>query len=82
MKNIMIWGIYALIGLCLCTLASCKDDDDNRKNDNAISIKLNEVGEENSKEGMAGKDLHIEGEVIAQAKIKGIRVELADAKTP
>lgn len=80
MKNIMIWGIYALIGLCLCTLASCKDDDDNRKNDNAISIKLNEVGEENSEEGMAGKDLHIEGEVIAQAKIKGIRVELADAK--
>lgn len=79
MKNNMIWGACALIGLCLCTLTSCKDDDNNKKNSNAISIKLNEVGKENSREGVAGKDLHIEGEIIAQAKIKGIKVELADA---
>ena len=80
MKSKMIWGAIALAGLCLGTLTSCKDDDNNANNNNDISIKIEEVGEGNSKEAIAGKDLHIEGEIIAMAKIKGIKVEMIDAK--
>lgn len=79
MKTRKFIGALALAIMCTCAVSSCKDDNNNHENNHDISIKLEEVGLENSKEAVAGSDLHVEAEVIALAKIKAVKVEIADA---
>ena len=78
MKKSILFGAFALMNLCLGTLTSCsKDNKDDDKT--PISIKLEEVGEDNSRKGTIGRDLHIEGDVLASARIKQIQVDLRAA---
>lgn len=69
------------VALMLCTftfvLSSCSNNDDPLVT--APVVTLAEVGEENSKEAIAGHDLHLEGELLAEALIARIDVTIASA---
>lgn len=65
-----------LIAIALTTglfFTSCEKDDET--NPNPV-ITLFELGYENSKIGYAGSDLHIEAEIVAEAKIDYVTVEI------
>lgn len=66
----------ALFGL---SLTSCSNDDDDNNVSN-ISIKLDEIGEKNAKEAVAGTDLHIAATILADAQIKTLKVEIKNAE--
>lgn len=69
------------VALMLCTfssiLSSCNNNDD--PSVSAPVAALAEVGEENSKEAIAGQDLHLEGDLQAEALIARIEVVVASA---
>ncbi len=65
-----------LLSVGMMTLTSCKDE--TSQSEKNISIRLEEVGYENSKMVIAGKDLHVEAHVLADAKIKSINIDLVD----
>lgn len=71
-----------LLGVFTLMLSSCDDDDDKPTVAKPVAT-LAEVGEENSKEATAGKDLHLEGELEAEGLINRIDLLItsADGKT-
>ena len=78
MKKIIF--LAATMLLCVFTLVftSCDSDDDQQTLPKPVAA-LAEVGEENCKEAVAGKDLHLEGDLEAQGLIARIDVSIASA---
>ncbi len=75
MKKINVFGAALLLCLSASVFTSCDDNNDEPKA-NAPVVNIAEVGEENSKEAVAGKDLHLEGELVADGLIKRIDIEI------
>ena len=75
MKKNLVFAAFLLLSLCMFTFSSC-DDDDETENVVKPVINLSEVGEENSKTGIAGSDLHLEGEITAENLISRIDIEI------
>ena len=62
-----------IIPLMATVFSACSDDDDD---DTTINIDLEEVGHDNSKEGVIGDDMHLEANITADDLIKQIDVKL------
>lgn len=75
MNKKLVWGVSLLLNLCLLILPSCSSDDDDNSPAKPV-INLTEIGSENSKIGVAGNDLHLEGSIIADGVIKQIDIEI------
>lgn len=75
MNKKLVWGVALLLNLCLLAFSSCSSDDDDDNPAKPV-INLTEVGSENSKIGVAGNDLHLEGSIIADGLIKQIDIEI------
>lgn len=75
-RNSLLFAFIALLGICTFALTSCSDDDDEKPDASQPIITLSEVGEENSKEAVAGSDLHLEGDLLAENLIKSIDIEV------
>ena len=75
MKKKIVFAAFLLLNLCMFTFSSC-DDDDEKEVVGKPAIDLKEVGEENSKTGIAGSDLHLEGEITAENLISRIDIEI------
>lgn len=73
MKKNLVLTVVLLMGLCMFTFSSC---DDEKESTGKPIVGLNEVGKENSKTGIAGSDLHLEGEIIAENLIRRIDIEI------
>ena len=71
MKKSLFMAAVLLLSLCMFTFSAC-DDNEEDKNVGKPVVALNEVGEENSKTAIAGSDLHLEGEITAENRIKRI----------
>lgn len=78
MKKKIFLGAFALVSLCLGTLTSCSEDDDPKFQE--LTIKLEEIGAKNSKEATIGRAIHLEGTIVALAKIKEIKAEILNGK--
>ena len=75
MKKSLFMVAVLLLSLCMFTFSAC-DDNEEDKNVGKPVVALNEVGEENSKTAIAGSDLHLEGEITAENRIKRIDIEI------
>lgn len=75
MNKLFSIAATVLLGLSAVAFTSCDDEKDEPKAAAPV-VNLAEVGEENSKEAVAGKDLHLEGEIVADGLIKRIDVEI------
>ena len=78
MKKILFLAASVLFCVFSLVLSSCSDDDDSKSVAKPVAT-LAEVGEENSKEAIAGKDLHLEGDLLAEGLIARIDVTIATA---
>lgn len=79
MKKIIFLAASVLCCVLSIALSSCSNDDDNELNVSKPTATLAEVGEENCKEATAGKDLHLEGDLLAEGLIARIDVTIATA---
>ncbi len=79
MKKIFILSATVLFCAFSLVLSSCNSDDDPLVSVAKPVATLAEVGEENSKEATAGKDLHLEGDLEAEGLIARINVTIATA---
>lgn len=79
MKKIIFLAASVLFCVFSLVLSSCSDDDDPKQEVAKPVAALAEVGEENSKEATAGKDLHLEGDLLADGLIARIDVTIATA---
>lgn len=77
MKKIMIMAASVLCCVLSMVVASCDNGDEPTVAKPVAT--LAEVGEENSKEATAGKDLHLEGDLEAEGLIARIDVTVATA---
>ena len=82
MKKIIFLAASMLLCVFSLVFTSCDSDDDSQTLPKPVAT-LAEVGEENCKEAVAGKDLHLEGDLEAQGLIARIDVSIAsvDGKT-
>ena len=64
MKKIIFIAASVLFCVFSLVLSSCSDDDDAKQSVAKPVVALAEVGKENSKEAIAGKDLHFKGQVV------------------
>lgn len=78
MKKILSLAAAALLGVFSLTFSSCDNEDDPQDVAKPVAA-LAEVGEENSKEATVGKDLHLEGDLLAEGLIARIDVTIATA---
>ena len=76
MKQRILWGTILFLSMSLFIFSSCSSDDDDDNNPTKPAINLTEVGSKNSKIGVAGSDLHLEGSIVADGMIKQIDVEI------
>lgn len=74
-----LFGVFALLCMALFSFTSCDDDAKDKKED-AIKFSNIEIGKENSKEVVAGEDLHVEFNIVAENKIKSLVLFMADDK--
>ena len=79
MKKIALLAASALLLMNIFVLSSCSDDDDSKPVAPVPVVSIEEVGEENCKEVVAGKDLHVEGNLEAQGGIATIDVAIVSA---
>ena len=79
MKKIIFLAASVLFCVFSLVLSSCSDDDDPKQDIAKPVAALAEVGEENCKEATAGKDLHLEGDLLADGLIARIDVTIATA---
>ncbi len=79
MKKILFLAASVLFCVFSLVFTSCSDDDDPKPSVAKPVAALAEVGEENSKEATAGKDLHLEGDLVAEGLIARIDVTIATA---
>ena len=77
MKKIIFLTVSVLFSIFSLVFTSCSNDDDPTAAKPVAA--LAEVGEENSKEAVAGKDLHLEGDLTAEGLIARIDVTIATA---
>ncbi len=77
MKAKLIYAVLMLLATPVMFL-SC-DKNDNLETTDKPVIELSEVGEENSKTAVAGKDLHLEGELVAEGLIAKIDLSIKSA---
>lgn len=77
MKKIIFIAASVLFCVFSLVLSSCSDDDDAKQSVAKPVVALAEVGKENSKEAIAGKDLHLEGDLVADGLIARIDVTIA-----
>lgn len=75
MKKSILFAATLLLSVFTAMLSSCSNDDDKPTVAKPVAT-LAEVGEENSKEATAGKDLHLEGELTAEGLIARIDVSV------
>lgn len=75
MKKKFLFAANLLLALCLFTFSSC-DDDDNQDGIEKPVVSLEEVGANNTKTVIAGNDLHLEVEIVAENRIKRIDIEI------
>lgn len=75
MKKFFHCAVIALSAISIAALSSCSNDDDEPKAEKP-SVTLTEVGHDNTKTVEAGKDLHLEAEILAPGVIKEIEVEI------
>lgn len=71
--NTKIKSTVLLLALGALVFTSCKKDEPTLS---APKITLSELGHENEKVAYAGTDLHVEAEIIAEAKIKTVTIEI------
>jgi len=76
MKKIIISSAAVLLSVFSMVLTSCSDDKEDKVG-NAPVVKLEEVGHKNSKEAVAGGDMHLEGNIFAENLIQRIDVTIA-----
>ena len=62
-----------------CWLTACSSDDDDKTP--APSVKLTEVGHDNSLAAHPGHELHVEASIVAEGTIKQINVIIAHTKS-
>lgn len=74
MNKKVVWGVLVLLSLCLIGFTSCSDDEDEKLPKPVID--LTEIGTENSKVGVAGSDLHLEGTITSEGLIQRIDIEI------
>lgn len=79
MKKILFITASVLLSVFSLMLASCDNSDEPQPTTAKPIATLAEVGEENSKEAVAGKDLHLEGNLEAEGLIARIDVTIASA---
>jgi len=79
MKKILMMAASVLLCVFSLLFASCDSNDDPQPTVAKPVAALAEVGEENSKEAVAGKDLHLEGDLEAEGLIARIDVTIASA---
>ena len=79
MKKILFLAASVLFCVFSLVFTSCDSDDDPQPSVAKPVAALAEVGEENSKEATAGKDLHLEGDLEAEGLIARIDVTIATA---
>ena len=79
MKKIVFLAATVLFCVFSLVLSSCDSNDDPQPSVAKPVAALAEVGEENSKEATAGKDLHLEGDLEAEGLIARIDVTIATA---
>lgn len=77
MKKNLIFTIALLLGVFASLFSSCDNEEEPKVAKPIVS--LTEVGEENSKTAVAGKDLHLEGELQAEGLIERIELTLTTA---
>lgn len=75
MNKKLFLGALALVSVFTLSLSSC----DNDKEAEVAKVKFDnvEIGHDNSKRGIAGKDLHIECDITSATKIKSIEAVIA-----
>lgn len=78
MKKYLVFAAFMLLGVFTCMFSSCDNDDETAATAKPV-VELAEVGEENSKTAVAGKDLHLEGELQAEGLIGRIDLTIATA---
>lgn len=76
MKKTLYFAALSLLCVFTFALSSCSKDDDNTSTMAKPVAALAEVGEENSKEATAGKDLHLEGDLEAEGLIARIDLKI------
>ena len=84
MKKSLFFAALLLLGASVFVFPSCDNNDDPTEQIAAKPVAdLAEVSEENSKTAVAGKDLHLEGDLLAEGLIARIdlTVTTADGKT-
>lgn len=79
MKKTLYLAAAVLCCIFNLVFTACSDDDDPQQSVAAPVAALAEVGEENCKEATAGKDLHLEGDLVAEGLIARIDVTIAPA---
>lgn len=79
MKKRLILAASLLLCAFSFVLSSCSNDDDPVQNVAKPVATLAEVGEENSKTAVAGKDLHLEGDLLAEGLIARIDLLITSA---
>ncbi len=82
MKKSLVFATMVLLSIISFMLSSCGNDEPEPAVSKPVAA-LAEVGEENCKTGVAGKDLHLEGELLAEGLIGRIDLAItsADGKT-
>ena len=74
MNKKLTWGTVFLFSLCLLMFSACSDDDDHAPAGPIIN--LTEIGHGNNKTGIVGKDLHLEGTIVADGIVRRIDIEI------
>ena len=69
----MLLGVFALT-----SLSSCSDDDENQSTFAKPILNVVEIGIENNKTGLAGSDIHTEGDITAPGKVKTFSITVYD----
>ena len=80
MKKLVVLGTFMLLGIfTLSTMSSCSNDDDETETTAAKpTLNVEEIGTENNKTGLAGSDLHTEGDITAPGKVKTFSIKVYD----
>ena len=80
MKKLVVLGTFMLLGVfTLTTMSSCNNDDDETQNTVAKpTLTVEEIGIENNKTGLAGSDIHTEGDITAPGKVKTFSIKVYD----